>query len=143
MDDIVYQKALGNNYFMANVYDSEGRVVAIGEVHGGHDFAAPNTAIASAALTPIVRTVYGKPTSDTLTLYGVNLNSSLLGNILSQMDGIRDYDVGAIIAYDSDGNPVSIKIKFYDRIGRISRQWVVYLFDDVPAVQLSYCKLPC
>lgn len=132
------QKALGNNYFMANVYDGEGRVVAIGEVHGGHDFAAPNTAIASAALTPIVRTVYGKPTSDTLTLYGVNLNSSLLGNILSQMDGIRDYDVGAIIAYDSDGNPVSIKMKSYDRIGRMSRQWVVYLFDDVPAVQLSY-----
>ncbi|OWV01607.1 MULTISPECIES: RHS repeat domain-containing protein [unclassified Fibrobacter] len=132
------QKALGNNYFMANVYDGEGRVVAIGEVHGGHDFAAPNTAIASAALTPIVRTVYGKPTSDTLTLYGVNLNSSLLGNILSQMDGIRDYDVGAIIAYNGEGNPVSIKMKSYDRIGRMSRQWVVYLFDDVPAVQLSY-----
>ena len=132
------QKVLGNNYFTANVYDGEGKIVAIGEVRGGHDFTAPNTAIASAAFAPIVRTVYGKPTSDTLTLYGVNLNSSLLGNILSQMDGIRDYDVGAIIAYDSDGNPVSIKMKSYDRIGRMSRQWVVYLFDDVPAVQLSY-----
>ena len=132
------QKALGNNYFLANVYDGEGKIVAIGEVRGDHDFTAPNTAIASAAFTPVVRTVYGKPTSDTLNLYGVNLNSSLLGNILSQMDGIRDYAVGAIIAYDSDGNPVSIKMKSYDRIGRMSRQWVVYLFDDVPAVQLSY-----
>lgn len=132
------QKALGNNYFMANVYDGEGRVVAIGEVHGGYDFAAPNTAIASAALTPIVRTVYGKPTSDTLTLYGVNLNSSLLGSILSQMDGIRDYDVGAIIAYNNGGSPVSIKMNSYDRLGRKSKQWVVYLFDDVPVVQLSY-----
>ena len=131
-------KALGSNYFMAKVYDGEGRVVAIGEVRGGHDFAAPNTVIASAALTPIVRTVYGKPTSDTLSLYGVNLNTSLLENILSQMEGIRDYNVGAVIAYDGAGNPVSIKMKSYDRIGRMSRQWVVYLFNDVPAVQLSY-----
>ena len=29
-------------------------------------------------------------------------------------------------------------MKSYDRIGRMSRQWVVYLFDDVPAVQLFY-----
>ena len=132
------QKALGNNYFMANVYDGEGKIVAIGEVRGGHDFAAPNTAIASAAFTPLVRTVYGKPTSDTLTLYGVNPNGSLLGNILSRMDGIRDYDVGAVIAYNNGGSPVSIKMNSYDRLGRKSKQWVVYLFDDVPVVQLSY-----
>ena len=132
------QKALGNNYFMANVYDGEGKIVAIGEVRGGHDFAAPNTAIASAAFTPLVRTVYGKPTSDSLSLYGVNPNGSLLGNILSRMDGIRDYDVGAVIAYNNGGSPVSIKMNSYDRLGRKSKQWVVYLFDDVPVVQLSY-----
>ena len=103
----MYQKALGNNYFMANIYDGEGRVVAIGEVRGGHSFSAPNTEIASASFTPVVRTLYGMPVPDSLAFYGVNLNNALLQDILSQMDGIRDYDVGAVIAYDSEGNAVT------------------------------------
>ncbi len=132
------QKAMGSNYFTANVYDSEGRIIAIGEVRGGHSFSAPDIQIATAAFTPTVRTLFGKPLADTLALYGVNLDKELLENILSQMEGVRDYDVGAVIAYDSEGNPVSVKMNSYDRIGRKSKRWTIYLFDNVPALQLSY-----
>lgn len=132
------QKAVGDDHFSANIYDGEGKVVAIGEVRGGHSFSAPNTEIASASFTPVVRTLYGMPVPDSLAFYGVNLNNALLQDILSQMDGIRDYDVGAVIAYDSEGDAVTVKMNSYDRIGRKSRQWVVYLFENVPAIQLSY-----
>lgn len=132
------QKAVGDDHFSANIYDGEGKVVAIGEVRGGHSFSAPNTEIASASFTPVVRTLYGMPVPDSLAFYGVNLNNALLQDILSQMDGVRDYDVGAVIAYGSEGDAVTVKMNSYDRIGRKSRQWVVYLFENVPAIQLSY-----
>ncbi len=132
------QKALGDDYFTANVYDKEGKLVSVGEVRGGHSFLSPNTDIAPSSLNPIVRNIYGKPNPDTLSLYGVNLDGNLLDSILLQMEEVRDYDVGAVIAYDNDGNAVSIKMNSYDRIGRKSKQWVACLFDNVPVVQLSY-----
>lgn len=132
------QKAVGVDHFSANIYDGEGKVIAIGEVRGGHSFSAPNTEIAPASFTPVVRTLYGVPVFDSLVFYGVNLSNTLLQDILSQMDGVRDCDVGAVIAYDGEGNAVTIKMNSYDRIGRKSRQWVVYLFENVPAIQLSY-----
>ncbi len=132
------QKALGDDYFTANVYDKEGRLVSMGEVRGGHSFLSPNTDIAPSSLNMIARTVYGKPNPDTLSLYGVNLDGDLLDSILLQMEWARDYDVGAVIAYNKDGDAVSIRMNSYDRIGRKSRQWVAYLFDNVPVVRLSY-----
>ncbi len=132
------QKALGDDYFTANVYDKEGKLVSVGEVRGGHGFLSPNTDIAPSSLNPIVRNIYGKPNPNTLSLYGVTLDGNLLDSILLQMEGVRDYDIGAVIAYDNDGNAVSIKMNSYDRVGRKSKQWVACLFDNVPVVQLSY-----
>lgn len=132
------QKALGDDYFTANVYDKEGKLVSVGEVRGGHSFLSPNTDIAPSSLNPIVRNIYGKPNPDTLSLYGVNLDGNLLDSILLQMEWVRDYDVGAVIAYNKEGDAVSIKMNSYDRIGRKSKQWVAYLFDNVPVVQLLY-----
>ena len=73
-----------------------------------------------------------------LTKYGLNADASLISAILNSMQNIREKDVGATFAYDADGKLAVAKMASYDRIGRKTRQWVIYTMPGMPAVELSY-----
>ncbi|HQB65189.1 MAG TPA: RHS repeat-associated core domain-containing protein, partial [Fibrobacteraceae bacterium] len=82
--------------------------------------------------------IYGKPTEEVLNSYGVNFDSQLFSIILSEMKNIRDKNVGATVAYDASGNATVVKMASYDRLGRKEKQWVVFMTQGMPAIQLSY-----
>ena len=118
--------ALGTNYFQAIVYDSLGRPVRKGEVRGGHSFDSPNKVIAAKNIHLNTETIYGKPTLDKLISIGVTTDSVLLQNILDSMSRVRPFDVGVVIGYDLDGEPMSLKLSGYDRMGRTHKSWLIY-----------------
>lgn len=103
-----------------------------------HPFNAPDQEILPSNYVPYNRTIYGKPTAEVLNSYGVNIEASLISTILSEMKSIRDKNVGATIAYDAGGNATVVKMASYDRLGRKEKQWVIYVMQGMPAVQLSY-----
>ncbi|MDR1759292.1 MAG: hypothetical protein LBR60_02050, partial [Fibrobacter sp.] len=131
------QKARGENHFTANIYDVLGRLTHTGEVKGTHSFETPDADIPVSALTLTSETIYGKPTLERLVSIGIHQDASLFISILESMTGIRPTDIGAVIAYDGDGNAVSLKMSSFDRLGRTIKRWVIYGV-GTPAVQLSY-----
>ena len=130
------QKA--RNRFSAKIYDDRGREIASVEVVKGHDFSKPDVDLNAANYIPYNRTMYGMPTLDSLTKYGLNADAALVSAILGNMHNIREKDVGATFAYDADGSLVVAKMASYDRIGRKTRQWVIYTMATMPAVELTY-----
>ena len=130
------QQARGR--FTAKIYDDHGREVAVVEVTGGHSIGNPDGDIDPKNYIPYNRTHYGMPDAQTLKNYGLNVDAALISSILSNMKNIRDKNVGATFAYDADGNLAVAKMASYDRIGRKTRQWIIYMHPGVPAVQLSY-----
>lgn len=130
------QKARGR--FTAKIYDDQSREIATVEVVQTHTFDKPNVTLDPKNYIPYNRTVYGKPTADTLQKYGLAAEASLISAILGSMENIRDKNVGATFAYNADGSLAVVKMASYDRIGRKTRQWVIYTMPGMPAVQLSY-----
>ena len=126
------------NRFSAKIYDDRGREIAAVEVLKGHDFSKPDDKLDATNYIPYNRTMYGMPTSDSLTKYGLVADASLISAILGSMQNIREKDVGATFAYDADGKLAVAKMASYDRIGRKTRQWVIYTMPGMPAVELSY-----
>ncbi len=130
------QKA--RNRFSAIIYDEQGREIAAVEVLKGHDFGKPDVALNSANYIPYNRTLYGMPDAQTLRSYGLNVDATLISSILSNMTNVREKNVGATFAYDAEGNLAVAKMASYDRIGRKTRQWIIYAMQGMPAVELSY-----
>ena len=124
--------------FLSYFFDGLGRTVAVGEVFGmsSSDFENPDMDIPEANIKYVSKSIYGKPSLKALENLGVN--RSLAQSILSMMAYIRPNNLGAVIAYDADGNMVSIKISEYDRIGQKKYQWVILGLNGVPPIQLSY-----
>ena len=73
-----------------------------------------------------------------LNSYGVTINTTLLDYILNNMKNTRDKNVGATVAYDASGNATVVKMASYDRLGRKEKQWIVFMTQGMPAIQLSY-----
>src|SRR5574344_1472712 len=129
-------KAKGDNYYSAKIYDNLGRICAAGEVLD-FDFAANyDKVIPEDKIRYTLKFIYGKPSKDASTNFGVNEN--LANSILGQMKYTRPNDMGAVISLDEKGNYSTIKLSSYDRIGRKTNQWIVYLKNGVPPVQLNY-----
>lgn len=126
------------NRFSAKIYDEQGREIAAVEVLKGHDFGKPDVALNSANYIPYNRTLYGMPDAQTLRSYGLNVDATLISSILSNMTNVREKNVGATFAYDAEGNLAVAKMASYDRIGRKTRQWIIYAMQGMPAVELSY-----
>lgn len=120
-----------------NLFDGENRLNATGELTSGYTLDDVNLSSYS-NFVPSVRNIYGFPELDTLQKYGITVNSVLLNNILGNIENIRDNDIGAIIAYDSKGVASSVKFSSFNRSGQKTKQWIVYTFANVPAVQLTY-----
>ena len=131
------QKAKGNDYFSAKVYDDLGREICTGEVTGGHSFESPDEKIPESSLSLRSKVIYGKPSLDSLHALGLGGDNALYTYILNSMTNIRVNDIGAVVAYNESGIAVSLKMSSYDRIGRKKNQWIVYGI-GTPAVQLSY-----
>ena len=133
------QRARSSDYrFTAKIYDDLGREIAVVEVVKGHSFGNPDAVLDPMNYIPYNRTHYGMPDAQTLKNYGLNVDATLISSILSNMQNIREKNVGATFAYDADGNLAVAKMASYDRIGRKTRQWIIYMLPGVPAVQLSY-----
>lgn len=133
------QRARSNDFrYTAKIYDDLGREIAVVEVLKGHPFGYPDVVLDPLNYIPYNRTHYGMPDAQTLKSYGLNVDAALISSILSNMQNIREKNVGATFAYDADGNLAVAKMASYDRIGRKTRQWIIYMLPGVPAVQLSY-----
>jgi len=130
------QKA--RNRFSAKIYDDLGREIAAVEVLKGHDFSKPDVMLNAANYIPYNRTLYGMPDAQSLQSFGLIADAALVSAILDNMMNVREKDVGATFAYDADGNLVVAKMASYDRIGRKTKQWIVYTMAGMPAVELSY-----
>lgn len=126
------------NRFSAKIYDDQGREIAAVEVLKNQDFSKPDVALNAANYIPYNRTLYGMPDAQTLQSYGLNVDAALVSSILSNMTNVREKNVGATFAYDAEGNLAVAKMASYDRIGRKTRQWVIYAMQGMPAVELSY-----
>ena len=133
------QRARSSDFrYTAKIYDDLGREIAVVEVLKGHPFGYPDVVLDPLNYIPYNRTHYGMPDAQTLKSYGLNVDAALISSILSNMQNIREKNVGATFAYDADGNLAVAKMASYDRIGRKTRQWIIYMLPGVPAVQLSY-----
>lgn len=130
------QKA--RNRFSAKIYDDFGREIAAVEVLKNQDFNKPDEVLDQANCIPYNRTLYGMPTAQMLEKYGLNVDGNLVSSILDNMNNIRDKDVGAILAYDAEGNLAVAKMSSYNRVGQKNRQWVIYAMKDVPAVEQTF-----
>jgi RHS repeat-associated protein len=130
------QKA--RNRFTAKIYDDLGREIAVVEVLQKQSFSKPDDVLDPGNYIPYNRTLYGMPTAQILRDYGLNVDAALVSSILNNMNNIRDKDVGAIFAYDADGNLAVAKMSSYDRIGQKNRQWIIYTMDGVPAVEQTF-----
>ncbi|PWJ57069.1 MULTISPECIES: RHS repeat domain-containing protein [unclassified Fibrobacter] len=131
--------AKGENYYSAVVYDALGRDTVVGEVRNGRvRFDNPNAVIDTATFFPRSRTLYGMPTKETLSKSGVTIDTLLLDSIIKKMTNVRDLDVGAVIAYDSKKNAVSVKMSSYNRMGQVKYKWIIYCYPGIPATQISY-----
>ncbi|HKM33425.1 MAG TPA: RHS repeat-associated core domain-containing protein, partial [Lachnospiraceae bacterium] len=104
----------------------------------GHPFDSPDTEISPSNYIPYNRTIYGKPTEEVLNSCGVAINTTLLDYIFDNMKNTRDKNVGATVAYDASGNATVVKMAGYNRLGRKEMQWVVFMTQGMPAIQLSY-----
>lgn len=126
--------------FTANFYDDFGRLVAIGEVSkassGIFEDGDADILASSANVRYTSKIIYGKPEKSDLTSLGVDAN--LAQAILSNMQSVRENDVGAEISYDENENMLSVKLSDYDRLGRKTHQWVLYGISNAPALQLNY-----
>ena len=130
------QRALGANYFSVKIFDSIGRVEAVGEVQGQYSFTNPDADIPGSNIKLHERFVYGKPTPE--NLMELLNDNTLADSILAAMENIKALDVGAHITYGADGNMTSVSMASYDRMGQKNKQWMVYGLGGLPAVQLYY-----
>lgn len=124
--------------FASYFFDELGRTIAIGEVFGmsPNDFNNPDIVIPESHIKYLTKTIYGKPSVESLVSLGVE--QSLALSILSQMKNIRSNDVGAVITFDEKGRMISVKLSEYNRIGEQICRWMVVGLAGVPAVQLGY-----
>ncbi|NLB64468.1 MAG: RHS repeat-associated core domain-containing protein, partial [Fibrobacter sp.] len=127
---------LGANYFSVKIFDSIGRVEAVGEVQGQYSFTNPDADIPGSNIKLHERFVYGKPTPE--NLMELLNDNTLADSILAAMENIKALDVGAHITYGDDGNMTSVSMASFDRMGQKNKQWMVYGLGGLPAVQLYY-----
>ena len=130
--------AEGDGRFTANVYDTYGRLTAVGEVYNmpKNAFDSVDAVIPKGNIRYTSKILYGKPRPEDLTSLGVN--SALGKSILDRMTGIRTNDVGAVISFDDSGKFVTIKLSDYNRIGQKTNQWIIFGLPNAPAIQLNY-----
>ena len=128
----------GDGFYSANVYDNQGRIIKIGSVRNGSGFNNPDGNLDEQHFYPRTSIIFGKPSLNSILQSNISTDSRLIGDILGQMSGVYDSDVGAKFAYDYEGNAVSVKMGSYDRLGRKNRQWIIYSLSGIPAVQLRY-----
>ncbi len=130
------------DYFNILIYDEQDRLVKMGEVRGqcnGYSFDNPDKDVPESCVHLLSEKIYGKPSVSVLTNRSSLLSISLASNIVSSIEGVELNDVGATIAYDGKGNVNTIKMASYDRLGRITKKWIINLVDNgTPTIEISY-----
>lgn len=131
-----------NDYFNIFIYDEQDRLVKMGEVRGqcnGYSFDTPDKDVPESCVHLLSEKIYGKPSVSVLANRSSHLSISLASNIVSSIEGVELNDVGATIAYDGNGSVNTIKMASYDRLGRITKKWIVNLVDNgTPTIEISY-----
>ena len=130
------------DYFNIFIYDEQDRLIKMGEVRGqcnGCSFDSPDTDVPEGSIHLLSEKIYGKPSVGVLTNRSPLLSNSLAANIVNSIEGVGLNDVGATISYDGNGNVNTIKMASYDRLGRITKKWIVNLVDNgTPTIEISY-----